>query len=171
MKLPQCSALPTVPVNFPSSLCGEQAYSHFTNEGAMSERTPVIFCTHKATEPRGRGREGQTKVHRALASLVHRGWAYDSHLHSLGSKFWLLVNMGGVQEGQQRLHFPEKQKGKAEGRIRGAVFWSDFIRAQWRMNPETHAVTMQESSELWKAPITVRLEHIQAGHCTSLGFL
>lgn len=33
---------------------------------------------------------------------------------------------------------------------------------------EVRAVTTQERLELWKVPIAVRLEHIQAGHCPSL---
>lgn len=43
------TALPLLlPLTFPA--CGEQAYSHFTNGGAVSERTPVICWTHKARE-------------------------------------------------------------------------------------------------------------------------
>lgn len=79
--------------------------------------------------------------------------------------------MDGVQEGGWRLEFPGGQGGGAEGRIHAVIFLkSDSLGHSSGRDEmsEVHAVTTQENSELWKVPITVRLEHIQTSQCPSL---
>lgn len=81
-----------------------------------------------------------------------------------------LIRMG-VQEGGWRLAFPGEQEGRAEGRIHAVIFFKVIQLGHssgWDEMSEVHTVTTQESSELWKVPITVRLEHIQTGQCPSL---
>lgn len=79
-----------------------------------------------------------------------------------------------MQEGGWKLEFPGEQKGKAEGRIHAVIFFLSNSLGHsgvWDEMSEVHTVTTRASSELWKVPITVRLEHIQAGHCLSLVIL